>query len=158
MLIFSLSMAGYGRLSNRQLLISNGQNLKNILRDIQSRAYTNEVDCNVCDCDVHYDTLLGWSVDLENRYVYGRCSDGTQFPNPTIGLSINDKIQITPLLTPGSSTINFIPNPPSSEHNGYICLKMNEMGNYYFQIDLSNSGDIYSYEDLNTICPITPTP
>src|SRR3990167_4756721 len=71
-----LSLAAYAKFNQRQILLVSGQNLKKILRDVQSRAYTSEIDCDICDCSANtIATLEGWYVDFSTSEIYGYCNN-----------------------------------------------------------------------------------
>ena len=74
-ILLGLSYAQYATFTQRQKLITAGQTLKNILRDVESRSFNGEVDCSVCNCtDPSQESSVRWFVDLDNRQFYGSFS------------------------------------------------------------------------------------
>src|SRR3989344_870906 len=73
-ILVGLSYSGYASFSQRQKLVSAGQNLKNLLRDVQSRNFNNEVDCSICICNnPNVNSLDGWVLNLDSRQFNGIC-------------------------------------------------------------------------------------
>src|SRR3989338_3249728 len=65
------AFVGFSNFSKKQKLTAAGENLKNILRDVESRVTTGEMDCTVCDCSAG--GVEGWFVDFTQRKYYGQC-------------------------------------------------------------------------------------
>jgi len=84
------SYTGYATIADRQKLVTAGQNMKNILRDVQSRAYNREIDCTVCDCSLDaQDISHGWVVDFSNKVFYGNCYYTPPDPTPYTETAFN---------------------------------------------------------------------
>lgn len=152
-IIISITFAGYARLNQRQTLISGGQNMKNILRDAQSRAYTGEIDCVVCNCSVGSSTnTVGWYVDFLNQKIYGNCGVGDEFdfPNPKkeFGLSNDITIDAVPV-----SKILFRSKPLGVDSAVTVCLSLNNLSNNYYKITVGQSGEISDSGGLVSACP-----
>src|SRR3989344_8320932 len=83
-LLLGIGIASYLSFNDRQKLKAAGLNLKNTLREAQSKAFTGEKDCSVCNCErssqpdptLDY-SLVGWRVDFfgNNYTVKGTCQD-----------------------------------------------------------------------------------
>lgn len=150
LIILAFSYAGYATLNQRQRLISAGQNMKNILRDAQSRAYNSEVDCTVCDCSVSSPQILaGWYVDFTNNIYYGKCGLDTKFNQMSFNLPSDISIVTNP------ATINqlyFLHNPPSASDDVIVCLYRNSQEGIYYVIKVSKSGDIADKGTFQSLC------
>lgn len=150
-IIISITFAGYASLNQRQTLISAGQTLRNILRDAQSRAYTGEIDCGVCDCGVSSSTnSVGWYVDFLNQKIYGNCGVGNDFPNPKkeFGLSNDITIDAVPV-----TKILFRSKPLGVDNPVTVCLTLNNLNNKFYKITVGQSGEISDSAGLVDVCP-----
>ena len=144
----SLSYAGYATFTQRQKLLTAGQTMKNILRDVQSRSFNNESDCSVCNCDdPSATTQVNWIVDMVEREFYGQCG-ANNFSVTSFKLA--DEIQ----LTADNNTIQFFDNPPRVNMSTTICLSLSGLPSRFYEISLSNSGDISDSEGLISTCSL----
>src|SRR3989338_2297634 len=132
-IMLSIALAGYVSLNLRQTLISGGQNMKNILRDAQSRAYTGEIDCGICNCEVGASTdSAGWYVDFSNKEIYGNCG-GNGFPIPHKNFGLSDDIPISPTQNGVPVTnILFRSKPAGVDSAVTICLSLNNLANNFY--------------------------
>ena len=145
-ILIGLSYAGYAVFTQRQKLISSGQTLKNILRDIESRSYNGEVDCSVCNCtDPLVNSLDGWFVDLTDKRFYGVCG-ANSFSD--IGLGLSDEI----VIASNNNLIQFAGDPPRITDNIIICLSLAGLPNRYYRIEISRGGDISDSAGLIASC------
>jgi len=159
LILLGISLAGYASFNQRQILISAGQTMKNIIRDAQSRAYNNETDCGVCDCSVSASSnLVGWYVDFTTAQIYGQCKIGietnTFSPNPSeVGknFGLSTEILVTPYLTPPTQLL-FKSYPPSVSQPATICLSKSNLSGFYYKIKVNEAGDI-SDEGIIASCP-----
>src|SRR3990167_8939591 len=86
-ILLGLSYSQYANFTQRQKLITAGQTLKNILRDVESRSFNGEVDCSVCNCtDPIQESFGRWYMDLDNRQFYGSCG-ANEFTRTNLGLT-----------------------------------------------------------------------
>lgn len=150
-ILVGFSFAGYAKLNQRQTLISSGQNLKNIIRDAQSRVTNNEIDCTLCDCTVSGSTSFnGWSVDFANKRIYGSCG-----VTPTVYLekpfNLSGDIIITPYVTPASELV-FKNNPPSASSRAVICLSHSNLSSTFYVVRVSETGAISDDGGLASSC------
>jgi prepilin-type N-terminal cleavage/methylation domain-containing protein len=161
LLFFGLSIAGISGLQKRQALLTSGQNLKNALRDTQSRANNSEYDPVICEGGVKTDlSRNAWYFDLDSRKMYGVCRGKSSIPvpYPTYNLQefkIDSKITIVPITTPAVTppVISFFNNPPRTDTKGVICLNSADVTDMYYVIYITNSGSISDEGGLVTVCP-----
>jgi prepilin-type N-terminal cleavage/methylation domain-containing protein len=148
-LLVTLSYANYAKTNQRQTLVAAGQNIKNILRDAQSRSFSGEVDCSVCGCgSVNFQPLNGWYVDFDTKEFYGECSN-SQFSNHSY--TINSDVTLTSYLSsPGP--VLFRHDPPGTDKEGLLCLKYKDLDDSFFSIKISASGEV-SDNGLVSTCP-----
>ncbi len=157
LLLISFGFAGYASFNQRQTLISSGQTLKNFIRDAQSRAYNNEIDCTpgICDCTTDSDkNLTGWYVDITNKSIYGKCGNNPNFFEKPFNLSNN--ITIEAYLTPVPTQpvrILYKNSPPSVSQSAVICLSESNLPNSYYSISINNAGVVTDSEGIIPICP-----
>ena len=152
-IIISITFAGYARLNQRQTLISAGQTLKNILRDAQSRAYTGETDCNICDCGVgSTSTSLGWYADFSMKEIRGNCGAGNDFSNKNFGLSNDITISATQNSVPVTKIL-FRSSPLGVDTPVTVCLSLNLLSDNYYKITVGPSGEISDSAGLISACP-----
>lgn len=152
-IIISITFAGYAGLNQRQTLISAGQTLKNILRDAQSRAYTGEMDCDICDCSVgSSSTSLGWYADFSIKEIRGNCGAGNDFSNKNFGLSNDINLSATYNGTP-ITKILFRGSPLGVDTPVTICLSLNLLSDNYYKISVGPSGEISDSTGLISACP-----
>lgn len=145
-ILLALSYSGYATFSTRQKLISSGQNLKNLLRDVQSRTFNNEVDCSVCTCNSPtINSLDAWVVDLQNRVFYGKCQNNT-----FLSTALNIQADIT--ISSDNTKVEFLSSPPRASDDVGICLSTAGLSNSFYRIDVSRSGDISDSEGLISTC------
>ncbi len=151
-ILLGLSYAGYGRFSQRQNLISAGQTMKNILRDVQSRSFNGEIDCSptACNCSVTSSNLTDWVVDFSSRTQYGKC-EGVSFSSKVFDISPD--IIISPYLSPAADKLLFRKLPPSADRSGTICLSDKDMVNSYYRVSVDTSGSISDNGTINETCP-----
>lgn len=136
-ILLGISFAGYATLNQRQTLTSAGQNLKNIIRDAQSRTMNKEIDCGICDCSSGGDTKFsGWYVDFTSQKIYGKC-DVSTFGDK--GFNLSSDIAITPFVTPANQII-FNANPLSVSGKSTVCVLHNNLPGNYYVIHLNESG------------------
>lgn len=147
-IFLSLSFVGYVILNQRQVLLSSGQSLKNLIRDAQSRTANNEIDCNLCtnppsaNCSSAKSTSFnGWTVDFSNKRIYGSCG-----VTPTIysivPFNLSPDIIITPYITPVTQ-LNYKNNPLSVSSKAKICLSNTNIGlSTYYAINVNNTGSV----------------
>lgn len=144
--LVGLSYAGYATVNQRQKLITAGQTLKNTLRDVQSRAFNGEADCNFCECNEPEGPLLdGWNVNLDDRVYYGTCGNGDFSISP---LQISNEINIDN----NNPQIKFIANPPSVDQDTNICLYSDNLPDNYYYIEINTSGEISDSGGLVDTC------
>ena len=147
-MLVGLSYTGYAAFTQRQELTSDGQNLKNILRDVQSRSFNGEVDCNTCNCsDPTKPILDGWFVDLSSRQFYGQCK-GIRFSLTSL------KISADAVLTANNNLIQFVSDPPRASRNTAICMSYTGLPNKYYRIAVTRSGDISDSGGLIAVCTL----
>lgn len=150
-IMISIALAGFVSLNLRQTLISGGQNMKNILRDAQSRAYTGEIDCSVCDCGVSSSTnSVGWYVDFLNQKIYGNCGEGINFPTPNKEFGLSNEITIDAFPV---TKILFRSKPLGVDSAVTVCLSLNNLSNNYYKITVGQSGEISDSAGLISACP-----
>ncbi len=150
-IIVSVTFAGYARLNQRQTLISAGQTMKNILRDAQSRAYTSEVDCSVCNCSVGSSiNSVGWYADFSpsEQKIYGNCGDNKDFSAKNFGLPDGISINASPV-----TKILFRSRPLGVDNPVTVCLTLNYLTNNYYKITVGPSGEISDSAGLVDTCP-----
>lgn len=152
-IIISITFAGYASLNQRQTLISAGQTLKNILRDAQSRAYTGEIDCGVCDCSVGSSTnSVGWYADFSNKEIRGNCGAGNDFSQKDFGLSNDITINATYNAVPVTKIL-FRSHPLGVDTPVIVCLSLNLLSDNYYKITIGSSGEISDSAGLISACP-----
>lgn len=151
-LLLSVSFAGYAQLNQRQTLLSSGQNLKNIIRDAQTRSLSSEIDCNSCNCSSSGSTSFnGWSVDFTNKQIYGSCGvTPTVFSQKPFNLPA--EIIITPFITPPASSLVFRNNPPSANSVTTVCVSDANLASTYYTIRVNTSGTISDDGGLTGAC------
>ncbi len=150
-ILLSVSFAGYAGLNQRQTVITAGQNLKNIIRDAQSRANNSELDCSPskCNCALASDIQFsGWYVDFVNKKIYGKCSS-TTFDDKAFGLST--EVVITPYITP-ANLLNFTKGPPSVSGKSTICVSNPNLASSFYVIRVNESGSISDDGGLVSSC------
>lgn len=149
-ILVGVSFANYSKTNQRQLLIAAGETIKNTLRDAQSRAYTGEIDCSVCDCTAQTGSHIdGWSVDITQKTLYGQCSAGEFSSTP---FTVDDDIVITSYTQP-EGPIFFRRYPPGAQATGTICLSHRDLPNSYYSVTISASGEISDATALSATCP-----
>ncbi len=152
-LLLGVSFAGYATLNQKQTVISAGQNMKNILRDAQSRSYNGEIDCSVCNCSPNSSTGWdGWYVDFVNKQIYGKCGNN-QFS--TQNFAFSQDVLVTPFITPPDSTrILFTENSGTVSQPAVICLSnKNAPSDGYYRISINSAGVASDSAGLITPCP-----
>lgn len=150
-ILLSVSFAGYARLNQRQTVITAGQNLKNIIRDAQSRANNSELDCSPSKCNCASASNIqfsGWYVDFTTQKIYGQCA-ATTFGDKAFGLST--EVVITPYVTPANQLI-FKNNPPSTSGKTTICVSNPNLASSYYVIRVNASGSISDDGGLVSSC------
>lgn len=140
------SIAGYTRLDQRQTLISAGQTMKNIIRDAQSRAFSGEIDCTVCNCTGP--SLTGWYVDFSTKQIYGQCGSSSFTARP---FGLTSDIVITPYITPAVKLL-FRDNPPTSDQKATICVSDVNMPSTYYVIYINRAGVVSDTGSLINSC------
>lgn len=154
-LLLGFAFAGYARLNQRQILISSGLTMKNIIRDVQSKAYNGELDCGAdrCDCSpTSSSSLRGWYVDFDSRQIYGECVSSV-LPNPPITFSprpfsLSAEINVTPYITPPATKIMFRYHPPGVDKSAVICLSNKNLDplSSFYAIQVTEAGEISDSE------------
>ena len=145
-ILVSVSFSGYAVFTQRQKLMSDGQTFKNTLRDVQSRSYNGEVDCNVCSCSAaNSKSLDGWFVNLVSRQFYGQCG-GVNFS--LTGLKLSDDA----VIDTNNNIIQFVNDPPRVNIETNICLSLSSLSGKYYRIEVSTSGDISDTGGLIAAC------
>lgn len=147
-LFVGATYAGFSQFSKRQSLIAAGQTLKNILRDAQSRAFTGETDCTICDCTVNSTGAQSWYADFVTRELYGKCSGNTFFHTK---FGIADNITITSLMTPNQGVLFRLP-PAAVTPTGTVCLSTTDLPGYYYQVHVDESGNVSDSGALDASC------
>jgi len=159
------SLAAFGNFSKSSTLKQAGLNLKNSLREVQSKAFTGEKDCNVstsvCKC---YDndptddySLVGWRVDFSgtNYTIKGTCEDLNDPPDfYTFALStVNLPSDVTFSSPPPYFEFTYYPKVakilPGST-NRSICLQQGV--NNYYKLVVEESGNIID-SGVQLSCP-----
>jgi prepilin-type N-terminal cleavage/methylation domain-containing protein len=171
LMFFGVAYVGISGLQKRQTLLSTGQNLKNLIRDAQNRAYNHENFCEAqggpCYCgfsDTNYIPVNEWRVDFINKSIYGICNSPDKMNNyptiilPTKNFDLNDKILITPAITANPvslpNTIIFSSDTTDVNNSGFICLNdPNLEGNNKYIIRINKSGLISDDGGLVATCP-----
>ncbi len=156
-LLVGFGFAGYASYNQRQILISSGQTLKNLIRDAQSRAYNNEIDCTpgICDCTTSSgQNLTGWYVDFSNKSIYGKCGNNPNFFEKPFNLS-ND-ITIVVYMTPAPIQpvrLLYKNSPPSVSQSTVVCLSESNLANSYYSISVNNAGVVTDSGGIVSACP-----
>lgn len=148
LILLSMTFAAYTRFQQQQALITVGQNVKNLLRDAQSRAYTGEVDCSVCSCSTTGATLSGWFVDFLNREIYGMCGT-TTFSHKPFG--IDPEIMIIPYSSAPEGVL-FRSFPPGVSEPVTLCIRDIDHDDAYYKITVSPSGSISESGKVDPSC------
>ena len=147
-ILLGMSYSQYATFTQRQKLITAGQTLKNILRDVESRSFNGEIDCSVCNCtDPNKESFVRWYMDLDNniRQFYGSCGSNTF---GVTNLGIVPEIFISSNFT----LIEFYAAPPSVNEDINICLSLNGLENKYYRIELHKSGEISDSGGVIPVC------
>lgn len=148
-ILLGVSFAGYASLNQRQTLISAGQTVKSILRDAQSRAISNEVDCSVCSCVPSGSNVFsGWTVDFFAKEIYGQCG-ASNFSNKQFNLSPD--IVITPHITP-PTIILFKKYPPGAAQKASLCVSHTNLSSTYYIVRVNETGVVTDDGGLLTTC------
>jgi len=159
-IVIGITYASFASLNQKQHLVSSGQTMKNTIRDAQSRAYTGELDCSVCDCNTSTtQSLKGWYVNFSDRKIFGECVEKIEIGKPvqpTITFSpqlfnISSQITIVPHITPPAS-LKFINFPPAVSQKGAICLSQANLSGSFYVIRVNEAGDIYDDGGLQATC------
>lgn len=146
LLILGFSFSGFARLTKRQKVNSAGQNLKNMLRDVQSRVYNSEVDCTICECSPVSGKLTeGWYVDFSNKIYYGFCS-GNSYSVKPFNFSAETVITASPQL------LLFRQNPQGVSSDATICVSIINQANSFYIIRISKSGEISDTGIIDSSC------
>src|SRR3990167_6451293 len=149
-IMLSIALVGYVSLNLRKTLISGEQNMKSILRDAQSRAYTGEIDCGICNCEAGASTdSAGWYVDFFDEEIYGNCGvNDFPIPHKNFGLSNEITVNATPV-----TKILFRSQPLGVDNAVTVCLSLNNLANNYYKITVGQSGEISDSGGLIETCP-----
>jgi len=153
------SLAAFGTFSKSSTLKQSGLNLKNTLREAQSKAFTGEKDCTRCNCtdnDPTDDyTLIGWRVNFSDTSytIYGTCKNPlptpSYYPFPTKTISLPSDI-IIPTSVPKYVEFFYYPKMANRpDDNGNICLKQ---GSDYYKLYIEQSGNIVD-SGVQSVCP-----
>lgn len=151
-LLVGLGFAGYVSFNQRQILITSGQNLKNMIRDAQSRAYNNEIDCTpgVCNCLVNSSSdPTGWYVDFTSQSIYGQCGVKTFSEKPFL---LASEITIVPVPT-SYAKILYRNTPPGVDKVVDICLSKANLDNSYYKISVNSAGVVSDSGNIIPSCP-----
>ena len=147
-ILSGVAFTNYSRFNQRQGLIAAGQTMKNVLRDAQSRTFTSEIDCSVCNCtSVNRDEFLGWFVDITKLEIYGKCANKT-FSEKSFGLSPD--IFITPY--PVIDGFLFRTTPPGISQQTIICLTKSDLPGLFYKLTVETSGNIIESGNLDVSC------
>lgn len=159
-IIIGITYASFASLNQKQQLVSSGQTLKNMIRDAQSRAYTGELDCSVCDCTATAtQSLQGWYVNFPQQVIYGEClakEEQGKPVQPTITFSpqafnLSSKVTIVPHITPPAS-VKFTNYPPAVSQKAAVCLSQENLSSSFYVVRINQVGDIYDDGGLVAAC------
>lgn len=142
------AFVGFSDFSKKQKLTAAGENLKNILRDVQSRVSSGEMDCSVCDCSASGGTVEGWWADFSQQEYYGQCQ-GTEYFRTSFKLSPD--IVLTPLIDP-PFRMHFRPSPGGVENAGTVCVSSPDLSGTYYRVRVESSGNITDSGQLDPGC------
>ncbi len=148
-IFISFGFAGYASFNQKQTLISGGQTLKSIIRDAQSRAYNNEIDCTpgVCNCGAGSNgNLTGWYVDFDRKSIYGECGSNRFGEKP---FSMSADVTIIPVPT-NLGNLLYRSLPPSVSQSAVICLSTSGL---LYSITINNAGVVTDSGGLVSSCP-----
>lgn len=152
-ILLGITYAGYAGLDQRQKLIAAGQNMKNILRDAQSRSYTGEVDCTYCYCpsNTSNPVLSGWYVDFTDRKIYGSCGEAT-FTDVAFNLATD--VVITPFITPAAPVAKLLYRkyPSGVDQAATICLSRNDLSDSFYKISVNTAGTVSDSGGIVSVC------
>lgn len=148
-LFIGTTFAGFSHFSKRQSLISAGQTLKNILRDAQSRVFTGETDCSICDCSTGDASPVSWYADFTLRELYGKCDNNTFFHKK---FEISDNIVISSQMTPNDGVQFGLP-PTVVTPSGMICLSTPDLPGLYYNVQIDDSGNVSDTGAIDASCP-----
>lgn len=148
--LLGVTFASYARLQQRQILLGAGATLKNVLRDVQSRAVTGEIDCVVCDCGAPAGQLFsGWLLDISTRELYGKCG-ASQFSNKSFQLHTD--IIVTSNITPPTQLL-FKSFPPGVDQSAIFCLSHPNLTDQFYRIQVDPGGEISGSDGIVDNCP-----
>jgi Tfp pilus assembly protein FimT len=156
--LMGLSFAGYAGLNQRQTLVTSGQKLKSILRDVQSRAFTYETDCSISACNCTNDknqSLKGWIVDFNDMKFFGECNNGKTFSSQDF--SLHEDVAITPIIDPPLKIL-FKPNPAGADKTALLCLESKNLTGKYFVVTVNTAGMVSDCGSIQNSCSVTCTP
>ncbi|OGG15589.1 hypothetical protein A3D77_02735 [Candidatus Gottesmanbacteria bacterium RIFCSPHIGHO2_02_FULL_39_11] len=151
-ILVGVSVAGYKQFNERQKLIAAGQEMKNIIRDAQSRAYTGEIDCSdlACGCmstsfgyDPSSSYLTGWRVDFNGRTIEGVCTNGNTFSQKTFdSFSLSPEVTIAQHPGPNPTGVLFRPFPSSVSNEATVCIRSDGLSDQEYAITVRDGGTI----------------
>lgn len=145
------AFVGFSNFSKKQKLTAAGENLKNILRDVESRVTNGEMDCSVCDCTSSGGISEGWWVDFTARAYYGMClnKDRETVEHSRKTFELSPDIVIAPQIAP---PLHFRPSPAGVDNAGRICLSHPDLSGLYYRLDVESSGNITDTGVLDSSC------
>lgn len=158
-ILMGTSIAGYRQFNERQKLIAAGQQMKNIIRDAQSRAYTGEINCSSCGCtptspgyNPSSSYLSGWRVDFGGKKVEGVCANTTPFTTKTFSsYSLSSDVTLTqPVGVP--TGVLFKPFPATVTSPSTICVSSTTLSGQYYNIGIRAGGTITDSGGLVISC------
>jgi Tfp pilus assembly protein FimT len=158
-LLVGISIAGYSQFNERQKLITAGATLKNIFRDAQNRAYTQEVDCTACGCNPSspgYNPtnayLSGWRVDFTNRQVIGVCTNGTTFsPHPFSTYSLATDVVLSQPVG-SATTVLFRPVNGGISGATAMCINNPKLAGSFYTVGVRATGVITDSAGIVASC------
>lgn len=158
-MLVAVSIAGYKQFNERQKVIAGGQTVKNIIRDVQSRAYTGEVDCTVCGCtpgspgyDPASSYLSGWRIDFRNETVVGVCNNAATFSQKTFdNYSLSPEMNLTqPGAVPTGAMFKSFPATVVATTS--VCVSSAGLPGLYYNVGIHAGGTITDSGGLVASC------
>lgn len=145
------AFVGFSDFSKKQKLTAAGENLKNILRDVQSRVSSGEMDCSVCDCSSAGGVSEGWWVDFTAKEYYGKCKNvaGEIVSHSHKPIELSPDIVIAPQI---AAPMHFRLPPAGVDNAGRICLSNPELSGLYYRLNIESSGNITDTGELDSSC------
>jgi len=132
-------LAGFSGFGTRQNVAQAGQNVENVLRSVQGKAYNGEVSIG-STCISPPASLLGWQVGINNNIVsYSEVCDvsGTPTVYPAVNVTISPPVTI--MASPQPILFRTLPKRAEIDSANIICVTD---GNNFYQITVERSGNI----------------